>query len=198
MSNFLTFIWAVITSWVGLVGAASIFSVIIQYLLKIYILPSAWIALGAILLFVSSYEAWLDKHASYMAERCKIEKYEDRSAAKNQLAAFRKEADDLMSALTKDSSPEEVKAWFSRENDWEWKVYPWTRDNLGEAAAGKVLDKNGIPGASWSNQISPEHNHELGVINRIKQNIDALMESSTWDDFDVRIAQSIDACKVNN
>lgn len=151
-----------------------------------------------ICLFIASYQAWSDQRASYLAERCKIEKFEKRSAAKNQLAAFRKEADDLMTALTKYSSTEDVKAWFSRENDWGWKVYPWTRDNLGEAAANKVLDKNGIPAEGWSNQISPEHNHKLGIINRIKQNIDALMESSAWDDFDIRVAKSIDACNVDH
>ena len=198
LSNFYNFISAVLSSWFTYVGAVVIVAGIIQYWANKRFLPKAWIAVGVICLFLASYQTWSDLRASYLAERCKIEKFENRSAAKNQLAAFRKEADDLMTALTKDSSPEEVKAWFSSENDWEWKVYTWTRDNLGEAAATKILDKNGIFGAAWSNQISPEHNQKLGVINRIKQNIDALMESSAWDDFDVRVAKSIDACMPNN
>jgi hypothetical protein len=148
--------------------------------------------------FYVGFSVWNDERNTSMAEKCKIEKSEDRSAARNQLAAFRKEADDLFTALTKDSSEEDVKSWFSKENDWEWKVYTWTRDNLGEAAAAKVLDKNGMPAVSWSNQVSSDHNRELSIIDRIKHNIDALTESSTWDDFDVRVAKSIDACTVNN
>jgi hypothetical protein len=47
----------------------------------------------------------------------------------------------------------------------------------------------------WSNNISPEHNQKLNVIGKIKHNIGDLMDSSAWDDFDVRIAKSSDACK---
>jgi hypothetical protein len=141
MSNFLTFVWGVITSWFGLIGAATIVAGVIQYLTKTYFRPKAWIAAGIILYFIASYQTWLDQRTSYMAERCKVEKFEDRSAAKDQLASFMKEADDLSSVLTKESSAEDVKTWFSNENDWEWKVYTWTRDNLGGPAATKVIDK---------------------------------------------------------
>jgi hypothetical protein len=64
--------------------------------------------------------------------------------------------------------------------------------------ATKVSDVMNIPGGSWSTQISPEHNQRLSIISRIKHNISDLMDSYAWDDFDIRIAKSIDACKVNN
>jgi putative Ca2+/H+ antiporter (TMEM165/GDT1 family) len=86
MSSLLTFIWAVLTSWFGLIGAATIVAAIVQYLLNQYFLPKAWIAAGIILFFVASYQTWYDQRASYMTERCKVQKFEDRSAAKNQLA----------------------------------------------------------------------------------------------------------------
>jgi hypothetical protein len=155
------------------------------------------ISLFLLAFFYAGFSAWNDEHNTEMAEKCKIEKSEDRSAARNELAAFMKEAQELSTALTKNSSSEDVKTWFSKENDWEWKVYTWTRDNLGDAAAIKVIDKTGTPMMIWQNNISPEHNETLNTIGRIKHNISDLMDSSAWDDFDVRVAKSIDACRSN-
>jgi hypothetical protein len=206
MSALGLYLWAFLPKWWALVSGAALLGVerfadryspsLKKQLDRIppHVRRFLEISLFLLAIFYAGFSAWNDERSTSMAEKCKIERSEDRSSARNQLAAFTKEAQELSTALTKDSSQEEVKAWFSRENDWEWNVYTWTRDNLGEAAATKVLDKTGMPGEAWSNQISPEHNHKLGVINRIKQNINALMESSVWDDFDVRVSKSIEAC----
>jgi hypothetical protein len=149
--------------------------------------------------FYVGFSVWNDERTTYMAEKCKIEKFEKRSTARNQLATFMMEAQQLasVSSLTKDSPQENVKAWFSSETSWETRLFTWTRDNLGEAAATKIVDTMNMPSGAWSNQTSPEHNQKLSVIAKIEHNIGDLMESSAWDDFDVRVAKSIDACTVN-
>jgi hypothetical protein len=156
------------------------------------------ISLFLLAFFYAGFSAWNDERNTDMAEKCKIEKSEDRSAARNQLAAFMQEAQKLsnVSVLTTNSSQEEVKAWFLETQNWQNQLYTWTKVNLGEAAATKVVDTLNMPSGSWSNQISPEHNQKLSVIAKIEHNIGDLMESSPWDDFDVRVAKSIDACKA--
>jgi hypothetical protein len=78
-----------------------------------------------------------------LAERCKVDSFENRSAIKSQLAIFMKEAEELSEELTKDSSPSEVKDWFSRTAEWENNVSVWAKANLGDAAEAKVSNKVG-------------------------------------------------------
>ena len=141
MPELLTFILAIFSTWLGLIGAVAIVAAVIQFLVKKYFRPGVWVAVGVVLLFIAAYQTWREQRASYMTEKCRVEKFQDRSAAKKKLALFIKGADELIhSDLAKDSSAEEVKAWFSRADDWENDVYIWTRDNLGEPAATKVID----------------------------------------------------------
>jgi hypothetical protein len=147
----LSFLSAVFNSWFAYLGVATLVVPVIQHLSKgrFHPNPNIWKAVGVICLFAACYQAWLDQRASYFAERCKIERLQDRSAERKQLAALRNEGDDLFSALSKDSSEESVKAWFFKEQDWEGRLYKWTKENLGDGAAGKVMDKNGMPAGSW-------------------------------------------------
>jgi hypothetical protein len=196
MANFFNFISAVLSSWFTYVGAVVLVAGVISHLTNKRFLPNVWIAVGVICLFVACYQAWSDQRASYMAERCRIEKFEERSTAKRQLASFMNEASQLFGSLKISSSPDDVKAWFSHVDDWYNRAYIWTKDNLGEAAATKASDTMNMQTGAWSNQISPEHNQKLSTINKIKLNLGELMESSAWDDFDVRVAKSIHACNA--
>ena len=74
------------------------------------LLPGVWVSAGLAILFIASYQAWVDQRALYMAERCNIEKFRDRSAAKEKLASFMREADELFETLTKGSSDEDVRS----------------------------------------------------------------------------------------
>ena len=177
MSEPFVFISAVFNNWFTLVGAVAIVAAVIQYFRKKPLQPVVWVVIGMGCLFWASYQAWLDQHASYLAERCKIEKFEKRSTAKNQLASFMEEATKLLnSTLTKDSPPDQVDSWFHETEDWGHRVYEWVKDNLGPAAATKALDLGAASTLVWSNNISPRHNNVLNGLNKVKENLNSLME----------------------
>jgi hypothetical protein len=152
-----------------------------------------------ICLFISCYQAWSGQHASYLAERCKIEKFEKRSSAKDTLASLIDDGNKLIfSSLTKDSPTDKVNSWFADANDWMSKVHNWTKDNLGKAAVSKADDVANVLPMNWDRAISTAHNNTINILVRVKENLNDLMGSSVWDDFDVRVAKSIDACNVDN
>jgi hypothetical protein len=148
--------------WVAsMSGVVAISAGIIQHLRGAKFPPIAWIIVGTACLFVAAYQAWLDQRTSYLTERCKIEKFEKRSVAKNELASLRNQADQLIYGnLTKNSSAEEVSAWFSAVNSWTKSVSEWTKNNLGLAAVSKVIDVTNIQPFNWDRAISPVHNAE--------------------------------------
>jgi hypothetical protein len=114
---------------------------------------------------------------------------------KTQLASFMDEADKLLFAnLTKDTPPDQVSGWFSDANKWVIRVHDWVKDNLGPAAVPKAMDITNILPMNWDRAISPQHNNEINILSKIKQNLNDLIGSSFWDDFDTRISSSTDAC----
>jgi hypothetical protein len=175
-------------------GVVAIAAAIVQYMCKRQFNPGIWVAIGAVFLFNASYQAWSDQRAAYLVERCKVDSFENRSATKSQLAIFMKEAEELSEELTKDSSPSEVKDWFSRTAEWENNVSVWAKANLGDAAEAKVSNKMGIQLQGWTNQISPDHGRRLSALNRMRENIGEIIGSSEWDDFADRVASSNANC----
>jgi hypothetical protein len=196
MSGILTFISAVVGHWLTIMtGIASILIGLLQYWTNKRLLPPAWIGVGILILFIATYQSWLEEHGEALNERCNIEKFERRSEEKNQLAAFMDEVDKLVYAnLTHDTPPDQVSSWFSDSNKWIIRVHDWVKDNLGPAAVSKAMNVTNILPMNWDRAISPLHNSEINILSKIKQNLSDLIGSPSWDDFDTRINLPTDAC----
>lgn len=196
MIDFWAFTSAVVGHWLTIMtGIVSIVVGLLQYWTSKRFLPSVWIAVGVMILFIASYQAWSEERAAHMAERCKIEKFERRSTAKNTLASFMDGIDVILNAgPTKDTLPDQVNLWYEGGNVYINKLKAWVKDNLGPAALTKASGITNLPPISWNNAISPTHNTAINLLMKYKANLNDLIGSSLWDDFDVRVASSIDAC----
>jgi hypothetical protein len=196
MSGIWAFLSAVVGHWLTIMtGIAAILIGLLQYWTNKRLLPPAWIAVGLFILFIATYQTWAEEHAASLAEQCKIEKAERRSAVKNQLATFMNGFDTFLFAnLTKDTPPDQVNKWFSDAAAYIDKVKGWVRDNLGPAALAKVGDITNLPAMEWNRSISAKHNNAINNLTKFKENINDLIGSSVWDDFDARANASTEAC----
>jgi hypothetical protein len=196
MSDAGAFAVAVSAHWVALMsGVVAISAGVVQYARNKQFAPIIWVVIGLACLFFASYQAWRDQKIEAAEVQCKILKFERRSEAKNGLASLAEQANSLLSAkLTKGGDPEEYKNWTTDVEKWYANVRTWVATNLGNAAVTKATDTADIPMLFWSQGISQEHNNALSQIARVKKNLEELMESSAWDDFDIRVASSIVAC----
>ncbi len=196
MSDPVAFAVAVSVHWfAAMSGGVALGIGIVEYFRRRSFAPIIWVLIGIICLFFACYQTWLDKKIEAAAMQCKILKFERRSEAKNGLSSLIDKADPLLNAnLTRNGPPDEYENWKVNVNQWATNVRMWVAMNLGNAAVTKAMDTANIPATFWHQGISDEHNYALSSIARVKQNLEQLMESSAWDDFDMRTAASIVTC----
>jgi hypothetical protein len=140
-------------------------------------LPRATLAalLGALIL-AGTAEAWR------IIDRREVQTVTRQAMIKGKLHQLFVEIGPLIDRqMPKDIPPDEFQKYMDDVQAWVNKSANWIRQNMGEAARAKFLDRTGMMGMSYSLAVNPQHNTIIQNLSRFRQNVNDLIQSNAWE-----------------
>jgi hypothetical protein len=109
----------------------------------------------------------------------------DRAATKAQLQKFYIQLgqlnDTLLPPTAQNEDSEQFKKFQQEANDALNEMARWIKENMGEAALARFLDRSDMTHAHFSNAANGTHNRMLLNQTTFRQNLLAMIETSAWD-----------------
>ena len=167
--------WAVILAVGGLAGFA-------QYIRDPVIFAEGWQGV-AISMIIASFAAWLVIVVLrlFFVAPYQLWKSHYRPEYKKKLQEFYVRGTELLQRnLPMDISEEEFEAYVAATKDWVNETAHWIQDNISYPARVKFLDRTGIMPAQYPAQVNERHGKIIANLQRLKENLEALIQTDAW------------------
>jgi hypothetical protein len=132
-------------------------------------------------LLAASFETWrFEVVARTNAEKA-LSSAAKRDTTVIALKAFYAEADVLFRESLAVKTPDELKKYDAKADDFSRRLEKWVTENMGAAANARLMRYSMPPNLTFRTAIGQDHSSSIVAIMPMKENIAAIIENSAWD-----------------
>ncbi len=145
-------------------------------------------AVVAIRLLLAPYWIWCEERSKCEEEKKRNEKLsqqlDEKEKKKSIVSALQQFHEQILilinKPLNKDASEEEIKGYVQQAESLVTTQAVWIEKAIGRPTKNKFIDTSGGLSLSYSRAINKIHNNVIGNLNRIKENLEQIIESDNW------------------